>query len=131
MFFSDFRIFENWPKYCQKTSKFGSGMHTFSCPTRYPLQKSSKNCEISVKGVFSKYLEVFFRIFEFLKIGQNIAKKHQTLAQEGVHFRVHSTNLYQKSSKLSEILVRGVFSKYLEVFFDQSINGIILPFFKK
>ena len=38
---------------------------------------------------------VFFRIFEFLKIGQNIPKKRQNLAQEGIHFRVHLPTRYK------------------------------------
>ena len=45
--------------------------------------------------MFSKYLEVFFRIFEFLKIGQNIPKKRQNLAQEGIHFRVQLATRYK------------------------------------
>ena len=54
----------------------------------------------------------------YLYISENILKKHQNFAQEGVHFRVPATNLYQKSSKLCEIWHRDVFAKYLEVFFS-------------
>ena len=36
--FSDFWIFQNWSKYPQKTSKFGSGRHTFSFPVRYRIR---------------------------------------------------------------------------------------------